>query len=57
MSEPDEQDRRFDVVWVKYFNLDSIKSVIFTTLESSMSQRQTCIVYKIDIGADGNLMP
>ena len=32
---------------VKYINLDSVKSVIFTKLESSISQRQTKITYKI----------
>ena len=41
--EPEEQDRGFDVVGVKYINLDSIKFVIFTKLDSSMGQRQTCI--------------
>ena len=34
---------------VKHINLDSIKSVIFTKLESSKSQRSH-ITYKIDSG-------
>ena len=48
VGEPDEQDRSFDAVRVKYINLDSTKCIIFTKLESSMSQRQTCLVYKIN---------
>ena len=44
------------MVRIKCINLYSIKSVIFTKLESSKSQGQTCIVYKIDTGADGNLI-
>ena len=39
VSEPDEQDGNFGVVRVKYINLNGIRSVIFTKLESSMSQR------------------
>ena len=35
----EDQDRSFDVVKVKYINLDSIRSVIFTKLESSISHR------------------
>ena len=53
----EEQDRSFDVVRVKYINLDGVKSVIFTELKSATSQRRTRIVYKIDSGADGNPMP
>ena len=44
VGEPDKQDRSSDVVRVKYINLDSIKSVIFTKLESSTSKRQTHIL-------------
>ena len=50
-----EQDRSIDAVRVKYINLDTIMSIIFTKLESS--KRQTHKVYKVDTGADGNLMP
>ena len=57
VSKPDEHDRNFDVVRASCNNLDSIMSVILTELESSMSQRQIDIVYKIDVGADSNLMP
>ena len=42
---------------VKYINLDSVRSVIFTELESSTSQRWIDVVYKVDTGADGNLRP
>ena len=45
------------MVRVKYISLDSVKSVIFTKFESNMSQLWTKVMYKIDIGADGNLMP
>ena len=55
--ELEEQDRKFDAVRVKYLNIDTIKSITFTKLESSTSQRQTCIVYIADTGADGNSMP
>ena len=48
-----EQDRSFDAVRVKYINLDSMKSVIFTKLEPSTSQRRTQITYKIDSQTDG----
>ena len=54
--EPEEQDRSFDVVRGKNINLGSVKSIIFTKLESSMSQRRAYIVYKVDTGANGNLM-
>ena len=50
------QYRSFDVVRVKYINLDSVKSVIFYKLESSISQKQTCIAYRINTGANGNLL-
>ena len=35
----------------------SIQLVIFTTLESSTSQKRTMIVYKVDTGSKFNLMP
>ena len=53
----DHQDKSFDLVKIKYLNLDNLKSVIFTKLESSTSQRRVYITYKIDAGANGNLMP
>ena len=34
-----------------------MRIVLFTKLESSISQRRVHITYKIDSGADGNLMP
>ena len=55
-GEPSKQDRNSDAVGVKYINLNSVKFVIFTQLESTTSQRQTCIVYKVDTGAKGNLI-
>ena len=56
-GQEDDLHVSFYVVRVKYINLDSVKSLIFTKLESSMSQIQTCKVYRIGIGADSNLMP
>ena len=35
------QDWSFEAVRVRYINLDNVKSVPFTKLESSTSQRQT----------------
>ena len=55
--EPEEQDRSFDVVRVKYIDLDSIKSIIFTDLEFSTDQRQTHVVYNADTVPNGKLMP
>ena len=46
----EEQDRSLNVVRVKYINLGSVKGVIFTKLESSTSQRQTHIIYKVESG-------
>ena len=53
----DQQDRGFVALMIKYLNIDSIKSVIFTKLESSTSPRRACITYKIESEADDNLMP
>ena len=39
----EDQDWRFYVVRVKYINLNSVKSVLFTKLESSTSQSFTKI--------------
>ena len=39
-----------DAVRVKYINLDNIKSVIYTKLESSMSQRWAKVMYKLTVG-------
>ena len=44
VREPDKQSRSLDAEMVTYINLDSKKSIIFTTLESNMSQRHSCIV-------------
>ena len=46
--EEEGQERHFDAVRVKYIYLDSVKSVIFTKLESNMSERRTQITNKID---------
>ena len=54
---PEDKDHSFDVVRVKYINLDSIKPVLFTKLESSTSQRLTKMTHKIDSRKDSNLMP
>ena len=42
---------------MKFLTFNSIKSVIFATLESSTSQKRTKVVYRMDAGSDGNLMP
>ena len=57
VDKQDKQVRSFDAVRVKYINMDSIKSVIFTKLESTTRQRLTNTVYKVYTGANGNLMP
>ena len=49
--------QRFETVRIKYINLNSIKSVLFTKAESSTSQKGTKITPKVDSGADGILMP
>ena len=49
------QDKGFDEVRVKNNNFDSFKSVIFDKLKSSICQRRTQIIYKIDLRADDNL--
>ena len=56
VCKPDKQDRSFDVLRVNYIYLDSVGFVMFIKLESSMIQRKTHIVYKIDTGVDDNLM-
>ena len=38
-------------------NFDNVKSVIFTKLESSTSQKQAHVMFKRDMGSNGNLMP
>ena len=43
------------LVW-KPWMFHSIKSVIFTELESPTGQKKVKIAYKIDTGSDGNLM-
>ena len=48
MVGPEGQERSFDVLRVNYINLDSIKSIIFTVLESGMSQRKTHIKVVLD---------
>ena len=57
MQAAEDHNQSFDVARIKYINLDSIKWLLFTQLESSTSQRQTNITYKIYSRADGNLMP
>ena len=47
---PEDQDQSFDAVTNKYINLDSVKFVLFTTLESSSNHRWTKIMFKIDTG-------
>ena len=37
--EPSEQDQSFDLVRVKYINLDTVKGMIFTKIESTKNQR------------------
>ena len=57
VDEQENQDRYFDVVRVKYINLDNVKSLIFTKLIYNTSQICTHIVYKVNTGAGGNLKP
>ena len=52
----EQQDKSFNSVKIKYLNFDNVKFVIFTKLELNTSQSRGCIAYKIDSGADGNLM-
>ena len=54
---PEEHGQSFDAVKVKYINLNSIESALFTKLGSSTSQKWTKVTYKINSGVDGNLMP
>ena len=54
---PEDHYWSFKTVREKYINLNGIKSVLFTTLKSSTIEKQTKITYKIDLWADGNLMP
>ena len=44
----EEHNQSLDTVRVKHINLDSIKSVLFTKIESSTNQRWTIVTYKID---------
>ena len=53
----ENNDRNFELKNITYLNFDNLKLVIFTTLESSISQNRACIMYKIDAGSDCNLMP
>ena len=48
LMKQDQQERSFDSVEIRYLNFDNIKSVIFTKLESSTSQRRTCLMHRID---------
>ena len=56
-QEWEQNDRSFDSVNIKYHNFDNVKSVIFTKLESSTSQKRVHIKCKIDIRSNGNLVP
>ena len=42
---------------MKSLKFHSMKSVIFTKLESSTNQKRAEIAYKIDTGSDENIMP
>ena len=57
VDEQDKQDRIFGAVMVRYINLYSVKTKIFAKLESGTSQRQTCIVYKVNTETNGISMP
>ena len=56
-GEPNESDRNFYVVRVKYINLNSVEFMTFTKLGMSTGQRQTHVVYKVGTRANCNLMP
>ena len=51
-----DSNKRFNSVSMKSLTFHSIKSVIFTKLELSTSQKGAKIVCRIDTGCDGNLM-
>ena len=44
-----ENDKNFDSVSMETLTFHSVKSVIFTRLQSSTSQKRTKIVYKVDL--------
>ena len=49
-----DQDLSFDTVRVEYINLNSIKSILFTKLESSTSKRPSKMTYNITSWANSN---
>ena len=55
--EQEQYDKNFDLVNIKYLKFDNVKSVIFTKLESSTSQKQVHLAYMIDSGSNSNLKP
>ena len=57
MQNQEESNKSFYSISMKYLTFHYMKSVIFTTLELSISFKMSKIVYKIDTGSDGNLMP
>ena len=57
VGESSKLDRSFAMSRVKYINLGSKKSMIFSKLESTTGQRQIHVVYRAGTGANGNLMP
>ena len=48
MEMQEEHDQSSHAARIKYINLSNNKSVLFTNLEPSTSQKQTKITYKID---------
>ena len=43
MQVPEDQDKSFGAARIKYINLDTVQSVLFTKIEYSTGQRQTKI--------------
>ena len=50
--------KNIDSVNMKYLNFYNVRSVIFTKVElSTRKKKRTWIMYKIETGSNGNLMP
>ena len=51
-----ENERSFDSVSMNSLTFHSVKSAIFTRLESSSNQKRSKIAHKVDTGSNENLM-
>ena len=52
----ENNNRSFNLVNIRYLNFDNINLVIFTKLESSISQKRVHMTYNIDSGSKSNLI-